>query len=294
MFQKATRQQSFLRMALTGTSGSGKTYSALLMAKGMGGKVAYIDTEHGSASLYSDLMDFDVVNLEPPYTPERYIEIIDEAVKSGYEILIIDSMTHEWSGKGGVLEIVDNVSNTSNSKNSYFAWGQVTPRHNAFVEKILQSPIHIIATMRSKTDFVIEEKNGKSVPKKVGLAPVQREGLEYEFTAVLDLTQGSNLATSSKDRTRLFSGDPILISKDTGKSLMDWLDSGVSVEELNEARFNEFKSSIEDAPNTDALKECFGDAFRWARQIKNLQFEQSFTAIKDEAKDRLTDNEEDA
>lgn len=286
MFEKATRQQAFLRLALTGPSGAGKTYSALLLAKGLGGRTALIDTEHGSASLYSDLLDFDVVNLTAPFSPERYIECIQAAIEAGYETLVIDSMTHEWNGQGGILEIVDQIAKTSNSKNSYFAWGQATPRHNAFIEKILQSPIHMICTMRSKQDFIIQEVNGKQVPKKIGLAPVQRDGLEYEFTAVLDLDQGSNLAVASKDRTRLFSLDPVKLTEKTGKKLIDWLNSGVSESELNESRYLDHVTAIDDASDMGALKIAYESAVMFARSIG--QYEPELLMKKDEAKDRLS------
>lgn len=153
MFKKAERKQARLRLALTGPSGAGKTYSALLIAKGLGGKIAVIDTEHGSASLYSDLADFDVCELEAPYHPDKFIAAIHEAEKFGYDTLIIDSISHEWNGKGGILEMVDNAASTSKSKNSYTAWNGVSQKHQKFIETILASPMNIIVTMRSKTAY---------------------------------------------------------------------------------------------------------------------------------------------
>lgn len=228
MFRRAERKAAKLRLALSGPSGSGKTTGALLIAKGLGGKIAVLDTERGSASLYADLVDFDVVELGPPYTPERYIEVIREAEKSGYDTLILDSITHEWNGQGGILEIVDTVARTRLRGNSYAAWNEGTPRHQKFIDAMLASPLHIIATMRSKAVYVETEKaNGKKAIEKQGSAPQQRDGLEYEFTAVLDLNVDGNLATASKDRTRLFR-DPFTITEDTGRKLLDWLNSGKS------------------------------------------------------------------
>ena len=287
MFQKATRKQAYLRLALTGPSGAGKTYSALLLAKGLGGNIAFIDTEHGSGSLYSDLVDFDVVSLEAPFSPERYIEAIDAAIEEGYGVLIIDSITHEWNGKGGILEIVDTVTKASNSKNSYFAWGEATPRHNAFIEKILQSPIHVIAAMRSKQDFILTEVRGKQVPKKVGLAPIQREGMEYEFTSVLDLTQGSNLATVSKDRTRIWGIDPFLVTEEDGQKLIEWLNSGVSFDEANESQKVDLLTVIADAEDMEVLKGIYTSAITWSRQLQSDDYETEFTAAKDKRKTEL-------
>ena len=160
-FQKAVRKKAKLRLALTGPSGSGKTYGALQIAKGLGGKVACIDTEHGSASLYSDLVDFDVMELGAPYSPERYIAAIKEAEAAGYDVLIIDSTTHEWSGSGGVLELVDQVASSKFRGNTWSAWNDLTPRHRAFIDAMVQSKMHIIATGRSKTETAQVEENGR-------------------------------------------------------------------------------------------------------------------------------------
>ncbi len=236
MFKKAERKQAKLRLALSGPSGSGKTTGALLIAKGIGGKIAVLDTERGSASLYSDLCDFDVVELSPPYEPERYIEIIHAAEREGYSTLILDSITHEWNGQGGILEIVDNVARSRYRGNSYAAWNEGTPRHQKFIDAMLASPLHIIATMRSKAVYVETDKgNGKKGVEKQGSAPQQRDGLEYEFTAVLDLTIDKNLAVPSKDRTRLFH-DPFTITEQTGKDLLAWLNSGKSFAEQAKAQ----------------------------------------------------------
>lgn len=225
MFKKAERKKAKLRLALSGTSGSGKTYGALQIAKGIGGKVAVLDTERGSASLYADMMDFDVVELGPPYEPERFIEVMDAAAKAGYDILIIDSITHEWKGAGGMLEIVDNIARAKFRGNSYAAWNEGDKRHRRFIDAMLHSPLHVIVTMRSKAVYVEGERNGKKTIEKQGAAPEQRDGIEYEFTAVLDLTVDGNLAVKSKDRTRLFN-DPFRITEDTGRKLREWLESG--------------------------------------------------------------------
>ena len=219
-FTKAERSSCKIKMAIQGPSGSGKTYSSLLLAYGLTkdwNKIAVIDTENGSANLYSHLGAYSICNLTAPYTPEEYIDAIETAVKQGYECLIIDSISTEWNGQGGILDIHGNIPG-----NSFTAWAKVTPRHNAFVQSILQSNIHIIGTMRSKTDYVLSEKNGKQVPEKVGMKPVQREDSEYEFTVVFELNQ-KHQANVGKDRTGLFSKRPELyLTADVGQEISEW------------------------------------------------------------------------
>ncbi|GAB6181722.1 hypothetical protein JCM14036_30410 [Desulfotomaculum defluvii] len=224
-FQRAQRKRAKLRLALAGPAGAGKTYSALLIAFGLGGRVAMIDTERGSGELYSHLGEYDVCTLEAPFLPEKYVEAIRAAEAAGYDIIIIDSLTHAWAGTGGVLDIQGHVADKSG--NSWSAWRQVTPRHNELVDALLQSKCHIIATLRSKMDHIQTTENGKTVIKKVGMNPIQRDGMEYEFTVFLDLDL-SHLASSSKDRTSLFDGQVFKPSPDIGKKLLSWLEAGVS------------------------------------------------------------------
>lgn len=225
-FQKATRKQAKLRLGITGPSGSGKTMSSLLLAKGMGGRIAVCDTERSSASLYSHVVEFDALDMEPPFSPERFITAVDVAEEAGYDILILDSITHEWSGIGGCLELVDEIARAKYKGNSWSAWNDITPRHRAFLDRLMASPLHIIATMRSKTETAQVEENGRKKVVKLGMKAEQRDGAEYEFTVVLDLVHDGHYATASKDRTGLFSGDPKAITPATGKMLIDWLNSG--------------------------------------------------------------------
>lgn len=204
---------------------------ALLIAKGLGGKVAVLDTERGSASLYADVLPFDVVELGPPYSPERFVEVIHAAEKAGYDTLVIDSITHEWKGSGGMLEIVDTISKARFKGNSYAAWNEGDKRHRLFLDSMLHSSMHIIATMRSKAVYVEAEKNGRKTIEKQGAAPEQRDGIEYEFTVVFDVSVDGNLAVRSKDRTRMF-GDPFQITENTGRQLLDWLESGVDADAM--------------------------------------------------------------
>jgi len=197
---KAQRKQAVIKMGLQGPSGSGKTYSALLFAYGLvkdWDKVAVIDSENHSADFYAHLGSYSVVNISPPFSPEKYVETINLCESIGIQVIIIDSISHEWDGAREILDIHSNMV----GNNSFANWGRVTPRHNAFVNSILQSPAHIIATVRSKQDYIISERsNGKMVPEKVGLKGVTREGMDHEFTVVLELDLKHN-AQASKDRT---------------------------------------------------------------------------------------------
>ena len=222
--QTAQRKRAKIKMGLQGPSGSGKTYSALLVAYGLSynwSKVAVIDSENHSAELYAHLGNYNVINLAPPFTPEKYSQAIDICEQAGIEVIIIDSTTHCWEN---LLDF-----HSSLQGNSFTNWAKVTPRHNDFVQKILQSQCHIISTIRTKQDYVLSEKNGKKVPEKVGLKSVQRDGLEYEFTLVFDLDMKNN-ATASKDRTGLFFGKPEQKLKiETGKLILEWCNSGADI-----------------------------------------------------------------
>ena len=253
MFKKAERKQAKLRLALAGPSGSGKTYSALLLAQGLGGRIAVLDTEHGSASLYADLVDFDALELHAPYSPERYIEVIAAAEQAGYETLVIDSYSHEWTGSGGCLEINESVAHQKFRGNTWAAWNETTPRHRKLTDKILTSSMHIICTMRSKTETVQGE--GKKI-LKLGMKSEQRDGTDYEFTVVLDLTHDGHTATASKDRTKLFD-QPELISADTGRRLLAWLNSGLNPEERAKEQLVDALADIANAPDMAALESAY-------------------------------------
>ena len=227
-FTKATKRQARLRMALIGPSGSGKTYSALAIASAMApsGKIAVIDTERGSASKYAGIFAFDVLELET-FAPETYAQAIAAADAAGYDVLIIDSLSHAWFGKDGALEQVDRAAKRSSSQNSFTAWREVTPHHNAMIDAILQCKAHVIVTMRAKTEYVMEtNEKGKSVPRKVGLAPVQRDGLEYEFDVVADMNLDNDLIVS-KSRCPAMSGQVVnKPGENVAKILMTWLTDG--------------------------------------------------------------------
>lgn len=267
-FVKATRKKSKLRLALTGPSGSGKTFGALMVAKGIGGKIAVIDTEKGSASLYSHLVDFDVLELSPPYTPERFSGAIKEAQAAGYTTLIIDSITHEWTGSGGCLELVDEIAKARYKGNTWSAWNDITPRHRAFIDAMLQADMHIIATARSKTETAQTEDGGRKKVVKLGMKAEQRDGVEYEFTIVLDLIHAGHFAEATKDRTGMFMGcDPVVLSESTGEQLLSWLDNGAEPTKiiLDEAELIEMLGDISNASTTDELKTAYARAYKRAK-----------------------------
>lgn len=226
-FKKAKRSKAKLRLAISGASGAGKTYSALLIASGIVpmSKVAVIDTESGSADLYADLGDYSTVTINPPYSPKKYIEAIHTAENAGFKLIIIDSLSHAWSGEGGLLDQQGKATESKYRGNGWAAWREITPLYNQLIETILHSPLHIIATMRSKTEYMQIEVNGKKQIQKVGMAPIQRDGIEYEFTTVFDLSQ-NHTATVSKDRTNMFDGQYFTPSAECGKALLHWLTVG--------------------------------------------------------------------
>jgi hypothetical protein len=221
------RSQARIRIALQGPSGSGKTYSSLLLAYGLVGdwsKIAVIDTENQSADLYAHLGGYSVISVGTPCTPEKYNEAILLCENAGMEAIIVDSLSHEWET---LLDIHGSMPG-----NSFTNWSKITPRHNSLINKMLSSTAHVIATIRSKQDYVLTEKNGKQVPEKVGLKGVQRDGLEYDFTIVLEINI-KHFATATKDRTGIFGGMPdFKVTSETGEMIRNWcLDAEPTLEE---------------------------------------------------------------
>lgn len=255
LFQKAERKKAKLRLSIDGPSGSGKTHSALLIAAGLapGGNVFVIDTERDSATLETGkpgVPEFFHAPLEPPFTPAKYRQYIEAAAKEGAEVVIVDSLSHAWSGSGGVLDMHDTASKAQRSANSWAAWREVTPEHNALVDAILQAPCHIICTMRTKTAWeIVDDGSGKKAPQKIGLKPEQREGMEYEFTLVLDLTIDGHIATASKDRTSLFDGRHFKPTAETGEELAAWLGTGRDPQEISRELFERLKQAASEINN---------------------------------------------
>lgn len=225
-FKPATRKDVRIKMALSGSSGAGKTLGALLIAKGLVSDIKTIgvfQTEPGRAQCYlKDIGEFQVMEVSPPFDPGKYMEGIEEAVKAGIKCLIIDSASDEWAGLGGALDM--HQAATDVVKNSFAAWKNVTPRHEAFFNAVLAAPIHIIATVKKKSDYVLEQnEKGRQVPRRVGLKDIAREGTEYRWMLQFDLDQESNTAMVVKDNTGLFQGgEAFVITEDTGRKIRDW------------------------------------------------------------------------
>lgn len=226
-FVDAKQSDVRMKMALAGKSGAGKTLGALKIAKGLivdMTKVGVAQTEAGRAQCYlSQFPGFKVLEMTPPYSPGSFIAVIDKAEAAGLKCLIIDSLSDEWAGSGGALDLHSSAAEVT--KNTFSAWKKVTPQHDAVFNKILQSSIHIICTLKKKTDYILEkdEKTGKQIPKRVGVKDIAREDTEYKWIVQLDLDQEGNLAKASKDNTSLFQGkEPFKITEQTGAAIRAW------------------------------------------------------------------------
>ena len=261
-FIPAERKKAKLRLGISGPAGSGKTASALLIAYGITNdwaKIGLVDTESGSGELYANttiggvnIGKYNVATITPPFEPQKYINAIKAAEAAGMEVVILDSISHAWVGEGGLLDTQGKVA--SKIGNSYTAWREVTPLHNKFVEAMLQSKIHVIATMRSKQEYALESgEKGKTIVRKLGMAPVQRDGMDYEFTVVFDLSH-EHIASVSKDRTSLFDGKYFIPTPETGKQLKEWLESG-KAEKSEEAKEEKPEETKVEKPETKKPEE---------------------------------------
>lgn len=230
--KKAKREKVYTKIALMAPSGGGKTYSSLRLATGMAKeleketgkktKILLANTEQKRGYYYANEFDYDIVDINAPYNPEKFVDLIDFAVSQKYDILILDSTSHEWEGKGGCLELQQQAGGT------YQAWGKVTPRHNKFINAIADSPIHIIATMRGKDQYeMTKDDRGKTSVQKLGVGAKQRDGFEYEFTCTFLIDQKTNCAEVQKDNTHIFEHEgSTLLTETHGKRIIQWANSG--------------------------------------------------------------------
>lgn len=263
--RKATRKLIPVKIALIAPSGGGKTYGGLRLATGMKeeieletgkeAKILMANTEGARGEYYADEFDYDIVDVEAPHNPEKYVELIQAAIDAGYDILIIDSSSHEWEGKGGCLELQQKAGGT------YQSWAKVTPRHNRFIEAIADSPIHIIATMRGKDQYEIEKNDkGKTTVKKLGVGSKQREGFEYEFTATFMIDQKTNMAEAQKDNTHIFDNETaVQLSEEHGRKLIKWANSGKGFAPTVKTNVNTVEKTEEDdikAIKQEIIKVC--------------------------------------
>jgi AAA domain len=233
-FKKAVRKQVKLKLGISGPSGSGKTWGAISLAGGLGSKIAVIDTENGSASLYADKFNFDVLEITAPFTTAKYIDALSSAVKLGYDVVVIDSITHEWAANGGILEQKANID--AKGGNNWTNWKIPSADHERWKADLLLAPVHVIATMRAKAEYVLEANDkGKQQPRRIGMAPIQKDGIEYEFSILFDLALNHD-AIASKDRTGLFDGRSFRLSNDIGAEIKTWLASGQEIALSAEAK----------------------------------------------------------
>lgn len=270
-FQKAKREQVWLKILLSGASGSGKSYSALKIATGIAKKcnsgIAYIGTEGSRNKYYANEFDYDLLELEEPFECEKYMAAIDEAVNAGYKVLIIDSMSHEWKWLNDVHDKMPG--------NSFTNWGKLKPRHHKFMDKILNSPIHIIATARGKDDWVLEDKNGKQVPKKVGMGQQQDKDISYEYTVSLMISQDTHVASADKDNTHLFDGKFEVLTEKDGERLYDWANQG-EAPKAPQPTYSEASVSDE-----DILKEVKKEIISLCTQLGGTKNEALMTTLKE-------------
>lgn len=265
VFQEAKREKIWVKALLGAPSGGGKTYTALRLATGIaekdGGKIAAIDTENGRIKYYANEFKFSYIELDEPYTPEKYIEAIDAAVDAGFSVLIIDSTSHEW--------IYCKDLHNKMPGNSWTNWGKITPRHDAFCEKILQSQIHIIATVRGSDKYVAEDKDGKTVPKKVGIGFEQRGNVEYDYTVTFNLDQATHVAEVMKDNTHLFEGRYDVLTEKDGMLLYDWANSGDGI--MPTAPKVEFKEATESIETyIEEIKKLFEQGLSQGKDKESL------------------------
>jgi hypothetical protein len=280
--QKAQRNKAKIKIGLQGASGSGKTMSALLLGYGLCNswdKIAVIDSENNSAHLYSHLGGYNVIGISAPFNPEKYIEALTLAVKAGMEVVIIDSISHEWEGVGGIIDLHGSMAG-----NSFTNWNKITPKHNAFVNAILQSPVHVLATIRTKQDYVLVEKNGKQVPEKVGLKGITRDGMDYELTIVFDLDIKHN-AVVSKDRTGIFSNEAeFKITADVGRRILEWCNTGESLDiPSNRNSQSEGKDLQEKISSTKTVEELLS-----LYKIQSPAIQKQFSAMFTKKRTELT------
>lgn len=244
IFRIAERKRSKIRIALMGVSGSGKTLSALKLAFGLGGNVAFIDTENHSADLYSHLGKYMTTQIHAPFKPQKYITAIKAAEKLGFTTIIVDSLSHAWAGEGGLLDQKSDLD-SNNKSNGYFNWKPITPQHTKLIEAILHCRSHLIVGIRKKQAYIVEEQNGKQIPKKIGLAPIQREGIEYEFTTVFNIEQ-NHFATVSTDKTGLFNDQSFIIDETTSYQLVQWLNEAKEPDTIKEHQIHELNFQLTD------------------------------------------------
>lgn len=278
---QATREKIYPKIALMAPSGGGKTYGALRLATGMAeelkketgkdAKIIMLNTESSRGRYYSDEFNYDIADIDAPHNPEKYVEAIEEVVKLGYSILIIDSTSHEWEGKGGCLELQQQAGGT------YQSWGKVTPRHQKFINAIADSPIYIIATMRGKDQYeMTKDDKGKTSVQKLGVGAKQRDGFEYEFTCTFLIDQKTNTAEVQKDNTHIFEGQgATLLTEAHGRKIVEWANKGEG--------YTPVVRNEEPVVNDDELKSVKAEIVEKCKELGGTKNENLMATIKEYA-----------
>lgn len=231
-FAPATREQARARIALEGPEGSGKSYTSMVLATalGAGARFAVIDTERGSASKYARSksgsgFDFDVLALHS-FDPRDLPKALAAAAAAGYPVAVVDSLSHFWMGKGGMLELVDAVGKRSGGGGGFGGWKEARPWERDMIDALLSYPGHVIVTMRTKTEWLIDDSGPKKKITKVGTKAEQREGIGYEFDIIGDLDQENTLVIT-KSRCPLLQGQVInRPGPDVAVTILEWLNDG--------------------------------------------------------------------
>lgn len=302
--KKAVREKIYPKIALMAPSGGGKTYSSLRLATGMAEEILKLtgkkpkillgNTEQKRGYYYANEFDYDIVDIDAPHEPEKYVDFIDFAVEEGYGIVIIDSSSHEWEGKGGCLELHHKAGGR------YQDWDKVTPRHDKFIHAIADSPIIIIATMRGKDQYVMSQTEGKNGQKstkveKVGVGAKQRDGFEYEFTCTFLLDQKTNTAEPFKDNTHIFENDTaVKLSEEHGKKIIRWANSSTlepskqtDNEDIPESTENKYPENP-DLPFAE-LKALLGEMCKDKAKDKNIGMKKIQESINEILNKKLND-----
>jgi hypothetical protein len=278
-FVPAEKSQLKARVLISGAAGSGKTIAALELASALGSRVAVIDTENGSAALYSDKYKFEMLNLQPPYPPEDFVQAIKVAENSGFDVIVVDGITPEWSGTGGCLDLHTKLGGR------FQDWAKITPRHRKFIQKILECSTHIICTCRSKQGYAMDEQSKKVT--KLGMAPEQRDGLDYEMTLVFNIINQTHLAEATKDRTGLFDGKQFLISKNTGLEILEWLNSGTPAKSpaptITDVRNLLISAGVKSIPDfKKVMMQVLGEEYNTLEELNQEQLLTLYKGIKNE------------
>ena len=292
MFQKAQKQQLKARVAFVGPTGSGKTWTALEWARtlvGPDGRIAVVDTENNSAAYYSDRFDFDVCPVGEPYEPHRLTTIIREAAKEGYDAVVVDSLSHFWEGEGGVLDIADNAGQRSGGGNSFAGWKVATPQLRNLIDVLRSVDMHVIVTMRSKMEWVLDqvERNGRtvSVPRKVGMAPVMRQGVDYEFTVVIDMNLEHEGAVTKSRCSDI--ADVIMRphrAGETAETFGRWLNSGEKLATRDQLdALNEVFVTLGDPVERRAAKQAFLDRFGPPDRLPASRYDEALRWTREQA-----------